>query len=1650
MKKHFLKSFALLAMLFSALTISAQSGVDWETISWIGSTDANYNNKFKCSTTEGLVNIQHPGFASEIGIYMTFPAAGIECNLTGISIQGAGMIMHLSAFTAKETEVVVNYAGGSRTFWVYYADGTEGGGGEGGEEPDQTPDPEDPEVTDKWASLNWLGNGSGLPENTDKYKISQNCLQEVVNIQRPGWADEPGIYVVAPGAIESCSVNGAIQGGGMVLYLSSFTAKETEVTINYAGGSCTFWVYYADGTEGGGEGGDEPEPTPTPEPEETIIAYTYFAPNWQEETNSSATYNAETGAITVDLKSQFNSQWQAQVKVKHDVAFSADKQYTLSCKFHATAAVNGVTIKMDDNQDAPVVFENASINLPANQDYVYTSAPSNGVAGNNQVIVFDFGWAPACQIVISDISIQEVEPTQPEEPGEPGAIDWSSIAWLGNGSGLPENTDKYKISQNCLQEVVNIQKPGWADEPGIYVVAPGAIESCSVNGAIQGGGMVLYLSSFTAKETEVTINYAGGTCTFWVYYADGTEGGGGGEEPDPTPTEVYDVNFALASNGSSAEATSGDAAAAIDNNTGTRWESAQEDPQTWILDLGQLRIFNTLEIVWEGAYAKTFTVSTSSDKTNWTPVWQVTGQALAGFPYTQTQTIDKTTARYVKFEGIERGTGYGYSFWEFRVYLAGVSTLTTLEAKPTADLTKVGEGLTINIAPKDQNGQAMANAGEVTYTITPADAGTITGNVYTPAKIGAASIVASIGEVAAAAFEVVAYDGENVAFSADRINANKVIAQSGLTDGTSFDAWYAVDGNDGSVWQGSLTNGTAGDEAARTFDSWFVVDFGAYYDINLVSIKFEGACAQDYHVDFSADNANWNVAYNHVGNNGINAHTKYIYGSDLQNTTKVRYARFYSTKAATEWGVKVFELKVYGLPFVASGDTEKPVMGTATLVSKTHNTAVISVDATDNDEVVGYHIVDNANSYNQTLAPTDGKITLVDLTPNASYALTISARDLAGNESENAATVSFTTDVYNLKPIAAPTAPTHDASKVQSVYCDVYGGTFSAMEGWGQSTQFEELNFDGNYVRYYTNFNYLGWQTATPINAFAMEKLHLDIWASDNATLDIVPIFGGPGLQTDDQQVKKVTLEGQKWNSIEFDLATDFPNLDISSIFQFKFFNPSGADIFAFDNVYFYLESEIADVTPPTNLTATAVPSFTTAVINCKATDDSGNITYKVYLGTEFKGSGSANSGETAAITVTNLQSGREFTMTVIATDAYGNESDETVDVTFTTLSYPAPAPAPQYPAANVFSVYSNAYTTTVNRAFGWGWGASTVEAEVQLAAGDNALQYTTCNYAGWEFNGNTSIGNLNKYPYLHMDIYVETAGSIQFSPIWGSEALKEYTLQAGWNAINIDLVAEFKGINLANIIQMKWAAMPANCFIDNVYFYTPVEINDDVDGLTGKLAQYTSPVDVVLGRAFTDEYWQTISLPFDLNATQVLDIFGNDVEVLQFAKATESYDKAMELGFLPVNAIQAATPYLIKPSKKVGKGTVVRNVTINTTPNAVKVDNVTMHPLLDKMAYDYTKDPVLFFLGSDSYLHYQANNNTILGLRAYFTFEGVTSIAQAQQVRARVIHGENKETGFDQIATPEDKPSKFIENGQLVIIYNGQKYNIHGLKISE
>ncbi|MEU4404561.1 discoidin domain-containing protein [Streptosporangium sp. NPDC023963] len=125
----------------------------------------------------------------------------------------------------------------------------------------------------------------------------------------------------------------------------------------------------------------------------------------------------------------------------------------------------------------------------------------------------------------------------------------------------------------------------------------------------------------------------------------------------------------LLSQGRTATASSSEGAGyvaslAVDGNlTGTRWASAFSDPQWLQVDLGETATISRVVLTWEAAYGRAFKIQTSANGSSWTDVYSTT-TGTGG-----TQTLDVTgSGRYVRMHGTARGTGYGYSLWEFQVY----------------------------------------------------------------------------------------------------------------------------------------------------------------------------------------------------------------------------------------------------------------------------------------------------------------------------------------------------------------------------------------------------------------------------------------------------------------------------------------------------------------------------------------------------------------------------------------------------------------------------------------------------------------------------------------------------------------------------------------------------------------------------------------------------------------------------------------------------------------------------------------------------------------------------------------------------------------------------------------------------------------------
>lgn len=131
---------------------------------------------------------------------------------------------------------------------------------------------------------------------------------------------------------------------------------------------------------------------------------------------------------------------------------------------------------------------------------------------------------------------------------------------------------------------------------------------------------------------------------------------------------------------SSTEAAGLEPARALDGAPATRWASEVRDTAWFQVDLDSQQTFDTIRIDWEYARADQYRLSVSDDKQTWEPLKVGNNGMVKAADGKNTLVFPATTARYIKFEGLNRATFYGYSFYEFGVYdLAPQQELKTLD-----------------------------------------------------------------------------------------------------------------------------------------------------------------------------------------------------------------------------------------------------------------------------------------------------------------------------------------------------------------------------------------------------------------------------------------------------------------------------------------------------------------------------------------------------------------------------------------------------------------------------------------------------------------------------------------------------------------------------------------------------------------------------------------------------------------------------------------------------------------------------------------------------------------------------------------------------------------------------------------------------------
>ena len=172
--------------------------------------------------------------------------------------------------------------------------------------------------------------------------------------------------------------------------------------------------------------------------------------------------------------------------------------------------------------------------------------------------------------------------------------------------------------------------------------------------------------------------------------------------------------------------------------------------------------------------------------------------------------------------------------------------------------------------------------------------------------------------------------------------------------------------------------------------------------------------------------------------------------------------------------------------------------------------------------------------------------------------------------------------------------------------------------------------------------------------------------------------------------------------------------------------------------------------------------------------------------------------------------------------------------------------------------------------------------------------------------------------------------------------------------------------------------------------------------------------------------------------------------KALQISYVTENVaEQGMNVVFTEVTNLVAGQPYLVLPSENltnpIFENVEIVNTTGETTATVTGAGiNITFTGIINGVG-EQTNGTTQYYVGNNGYLYNKPTAK--LGLRAFFTITDAAG-QEVKNIRARVVTREDAATGFENITNGENTTIKLIENGQLIIIRNGEKFNAQGQKL--
>lgn len=303
--------------------------------------------------------------------------------------------------------------------------------------------------------------------------------------------------------------------------------------------------------------------------------------------------------------------------------------------------------------------------------------------------------------------------------------------------------------------------------------------------------------------------------------------------------------------------------------------------------------------------------------------WTFSSSLVRGHNSTVTVTYDEPVkARYIAVRDADNPNGKPQLC---EVLVAG----TKIQASVASDLEITfekgglfaGETTAVSVSVVDQYGEPMETGDDIEISV---EGAAYADGVITATQKGKVAVTAKAGDAVKTSYIMVAdqadYCMDGAAITSDESKSAASAAIDGGADPANHGNLYVVTEN----------------ESPGEHTHWILADLHKEYDLDMIIAIWEGACPADYDVYVGATEDSLEKLYSIKGHTQNTWYDRFS-GKEMKG---VRYIKLVTTRNATGYGIKLFDLKAYGTSNMVSIPTEISISASGDNISTDEAVAI--------------------------------------------------------------------------------------------------------------------------------------------------------------------------------------------------------------------------------------------------------------------------------------------------------------------------------------------------------------------------------------------------------------------------------------------------------------------------------------------------------------------------------------------------------------------------------------------------------------------------------------------------------------------------------------------------------------------------------------